>query len=61
MVKETEKHLGLRLSEQLLTELRQLAKEDARSINSEVIWALRRFVEQRKQEKEVKQESVSKT
>lgn len=61
MVKVTEKNYGIRIPPELREELRLLANEDARSLNAEMVWILRNYVEQRKREKEVKQERVSKT
>lgn len=49
MKKDTElKHLQVRMPEPLLSDLRQFAEEDARSINAEVVLILQQYANKRK-------------
>ena len=56
-----EKNYGIRIPPALLEELRLLAKEDARSLNSEMVWILRAYVEQRKRGKETTEHNPQET
>lgn len=53
MKKKTVKDVGIntRYPPDLLDELRKLAQEHERSLNGEIIWALRQYVEQQKKTK----------
>lgn len=51
MEKKTERNYSIRMSPELLQELRQLAKEDKRSMNSEMVWILQNYVELRRKER----------
>jgi len=46
---EQEKRFSVRFPLDVLESIKQLAKEDERSINSEVIWILREYVSSRKE------------
>lgn len=45
------KHVNLRLPDELHAELAEAARADERSLNSEIIWLLRRMLEQRPYER----------
>lgn len=47
----SEKRFSIRFPLALLETLKELAKEDNRSINGEIVWILRTYVMQRKGEK----------
>lgn len=49
---EHERSVSIRFPPDLLEALKRIAEEDARSLNSEVVWALRQFVEQRREEQD---------
>lgn len=46
------KHINMRFPIDLLDELRRSAKENGRSLHSEILWALHEYVARRKREKE---------
>lgn len=46
--------LGTRYPPEVLSEMKQLAKEHERSFNAEVIWALRYYIATQKGEKDAK-------
>ena len=48
---DDEKRHSIRFPLDLLEAIKQFAKEDARSINSEVVWVLRDYVQRRKGKK----------
>jgi len=48
--KSEEKMFGTRYPLDVLSDMKQLAKQHGRSFNSEVIWALRRYIAQEKGE-----------
>jgi hypothetical protein len=48
---EQGKRFSIRFPLDLLESLKQLAKEDERSINSEMVWILREYVQKRKGDK----------
>lgn len=45
---DEEKRFSVRFPLDVLTAIKQLAKEDKRSINSEIIWIIREYLAQRK-------------
>jgi len=48
--KPNEAQMLIRLSPELCEKIKHLAKEHARSLNSEVIWALRQYLKQQGEE-----------
>ena len=48
---EQEKRFSVRFPESMLEETKQAAQEDRRSINSEIVWAVRAYLETRKGKK----------
>jgi hypothetical protein len=46
---ETHKTFSVRLPEEVIKEMRELAKEHTRSLNSEVLVALREYIKQHRQ------------
>jgi hypothetical protein len=44
-----ERHVSIRFPVAVLTAIRQLAKQHERSLNGEVIWALREYIERHKE------------
>jgi hypothetical protein len=46
---ETHKTFSVRLPEEVINEMRELAKEHTRSLNSEVLVALREYIKQHRQ------------
>jgi hypothetical protein len=57
---QDEKRVSTRFPLDVLEALRQRAKEDGRSINSEVIWGLREYIRQRERERHISQQDVQK-
>ncbi|HBE24322.1 MAG TPA: antitoxin [Ktedonobacter sp.] len=45
---DEEKRFSVRFPLDVLTAIKQLAKEDKRSINSEIVWIIREYLAQRK-------------
>ncbi len=46
---ETQKTFSVRLPEEVINEIRELAKEHTRSVNGEVLVALREYIKQQRQ------------
>ena len=46
---ETHKTFSVRLPEEVINEMRELAKEHTRSVNGEVLVALREYIKQQRQ------------
>ncbi len=55
---QDEKRVSIRFPLDVLEAFRQQAKEDNRSINSEVIWVLREYLKQREREKHTSEQDV---
>jgi len=52
MEKQKEKPTSVRIPADLLTAIRKLAKEHQRSINGEILWALRHYINLQQKDKE---------
>lgn len=48
---KTEQKLTVRFLPRMLDELRDLAKEDKRSLNSEILWAIQFYLDWRRKQK----------
>ena len=45
---EQEKRFSVRFPESMLEEVKQVAREENRSINSEIVWIVRTYLEERR-------------
>lgn len=45
--------INVRFPPDLLAEMRQLAEQNSRSLNGEIVWAIREYVKQQKKEAQV--------
>jgi len=50
-MKQQEKRFSVRFPLDVLEAIKQLAQEDGRSINGEIVWILRNYIMQRKGDK----------
>jgi hypothetical protein len=50
-MQEQEKRFSVRFPPDVLETVKQLAKEDGRSINSEIIWLLKERIDQRRKQR----------
>jgi len=48
MDKEKEVSYGTRYPQDVLEDMRKIAKEHGRSLNAEIVWALREYIQQQK-------------
>lgn len=55
---KTEQKLTVRFLPSMLDELRSLAKEDKRSLNSEILWAIQFYLDWRRKQKTKKKDTL---